>query len=89
MEPKLWYAESHSMVYDWISNSSPYQWCDIGGPNKTLEFAAEWYNTAIKAGRGVVMNNRCGAIPDFDTPEYAKFSSIQERKWETSEGIDP
>ncbi|KAF8604399.1 glycoside hydrolase [Ceratobasidium sp. AG-I] len=64
-------------------------WCDIGGPNKTLEFAAEWYNSATKAGREVTMNNRCGAIPDFDTPEYAKFSSIQERKWETSEGIDP
>ncbi|KAG8686822.1 hypothetical protein FRC09_013901, partial [Ceratobasidium sp. 395] len=65
------------------------QWCDIGGPNKTLEFAAEWYNTAGRAGREVTMNNRCGAIPDFDTPEYTKFSSIQERKWETSEGIDP
>ncbi|KAG8743767.1 hypothetical protein FRC10_011487 [Ceratobasidium sp. 414] len=64
-------------------------WCDIGGPNKTLEFAAEWYNAAAQAGREVTMNNRCGAIPDFDTPEYAKFSSIQERKWETSEGIDP
>ncbi|KAG8770283.1 hypothetical protein FRC12_004381 [Ceratobasidium sp. 428] len=64
-------------------------WCDIGGPNKTLEFAAEWYNTAGRAGREVTMNNRCGAIPDFDTPEYTKFSSIQERKWETSEGIDP
>ncbi|KAB5590881.1 Alpha-L-fucosidase [Ceratobasidium theobromae] len=64
-------------------------WCDIGGPNKTLEFAAEWYNAAAKAGREVVMNNRCGAIPDFDTPEYAKFSSTQERKWETNEGIDP
>ncbi len=65
------------------------QWCDIGGPNKTLEFAAEWYNAAARAGREVTMNNRCGAIPDFDTPEYTKFSSIQERKWETSEGIDP
>ncbi|QRV85448.1 alpha-L-fucosidase [Ceratobasidium sp. AG-Ba] len=64
-------------------------WCDIGGPNKTLEFAAEWYNDATRAGREVTMNNRCGEIPDFDTPEYTKFSSIQERKWETSEGIDP
>jgi alpha-L-fucosidase len=28
-------------------------------------------------------------LPDFDTPEYATFASIQERKWESSEGMDP
>ena len=28
-------------------------------------------------------------VPDFDTPEYAKFSATQSRKWETSEGMDP
>ncbi|KAG8737853.1 hypothetical protein FRC10_007585, partial [Ceratobasidium sp. 414] len=39
-------------------------WCDIGGPNRTLEFAAEWYNKAIKAGRQVTLNNRCGVAPD-------------------------
>ncbi|KAF8751690.1 Alpha-L-fucosidase [Rhizoctonia solani] len=65
------------------------QWCDIGGPNRTLEFAAEWYNQATKAGKQVTMNNRCGVVPDFDTPEYARFSSIQTHSWETSEGIDP
>ncbi|CAE6364822.1 unnamed protein product [Rhizoctonia solani] len=64
-------------------------WCDIGGPNRTLEFAAEWYNRATKAGKQVTMNNRCGLVPDFDTPEYARFSSIQTHSWETSEGIDP
>ncbi|CAE6446498.1 unnamed protein product [Rhizoctonia solani] len=64
-------------------------WCDIGGPNRTLEFAAEWYNQAAKAGKQVTMNNRCGFVPDFDTPEYARFSSIQTHSWETSEGIDP
>ncbi|CUA75537.1 alpha-L-fucosidase [Rhizoctonia solani] len=64
-------------------------WCDLNGPNKTLEFAAEWYNKMVDEGREVALNNRCGAIPDFDTPEYTKFSSIQERKWETNEGIDP
>ncbi|KAG8706494.1 hypothetical protein FRC11_008185, partial [Ceratobasidium sp. 423] len=64
-------------------------WCDIGGPNRTLEFAAEWYNHAAKAGKQVTMNNRCGFVPDFDTPEYARFSSIQTHSWETSEGIDP
>ncbi|KAJ1300816.1 hypothetical protein OPQ81_002456 [Rhizoctonia solani] len=64
-------------------------WCDIGGPNRTLEFAAEWYNRAARAGKQVTMNNRCGFVPDFDTPEYARFSSIQTHSWETSEGIDP
>ncbi|KAG9119987.1 hypothetical protein FRC07_004706, partial [Ceratobasidium sp. 392] len=64
-------------------------WCDIGGPNRTLEFAAEWYNKAAKAGRQVTLNNRCGVAPDFDTPEYTRFSSIQTHSWETSEGIDP
>ncbi|PVF93523.1 glycoside hydrolase [Serendipita vermifera] len=64
-------------------------WCDIGGPNRTFEFAAKWYNDARQAGRQVTMNNRCGAAPDFDTPEYARFSSVQTRSWETNEGIDP
>ncbi|GAB1526106.1 hypothetical protein RhiTH_009272 [Rhizoctonia solani] len=68
---------------------SEIMWCDIGGPNRTLEFAAEWYNQATKAGKQVTMNNRCGVVPDFDTPEYARFSSIQTHSWETSEGIDP
>lgn len=31
----------------------------------------------------------CGAVPDFDTPEYARFASVQTHHWETSEGIDP
>ncbi|KAG8695553.1 hypothetical protein FRC09_009085 [Ceratobasidium sp. 395] len=64
-------------------------WCDIGGPNRTLEFASRWYNQAAKAGRQVTINNRCGVAPDFDTPEYTRFSSIQTHSWETSEGIDP
>ncbi|KIM24230.1 glycoside hydrolase family 29 protein [Serendipita vermifera MAFF 305830] len=64
-------------------------WCDIGGPNRTAEFAAKWYNDARSQGRQVTMNNRCGIAPDFDTPEYARFSSVQTRSWETNEGIDP
>ncbi|KAG8876596.1 hypothetical protein FRB97_004072 [Tulasnella sp. 331] len=64
-------------------------WCDIGGPNLTKEFAEDWYPFAESQGRQVVMNNRCGDLPQFDTPEYSKFSSIQTVKWETSEGIDP
>ncbi|KAG6332762.1 hypothetical protein ID866_6327 [Astraeus odoratus] len=65
------------------------QWCDIGGPNKTPEFAAAYYNHAMKHGYQVVMNDRCGDVPDFDTPEYAKYGTIQTRRWETSEGMDP
>ncbi|KIM58478.1 glycoside hydrolase family 29 protein [Scleroderma citrinum Foug A] len=64
-------------------------WCDIGGPNKTPEFAAEYYNNAMKHGYQVVMNDRCGDVPDYDSPEYAKYGTIQTRSWETSEGMDP
>ncbi|KAJ6579955.1 glycoside hydrolase family 29 protein [Mycena vulgaris] len=64
-------------------------WCDIGGPNRTLEFAAQFYNHALTQGRQVTMNNRCGAVPDFETPEYATFGSIQPSSWESSEGMDP
>ncbi|KAF8985934.1 glycoside hydrolase family 29 protein [Cyathus striatus] len=71
-------------VYD-----SDIMWCDIGGPNNTLRFAAEFYNHAQEQGREVTINNRCGAVPDFDTPEYATFGSIQPRAWESSEGMDP
>ncbi|KAG8932212.1 hypothetical protein FRC02_001510 [Tulasnella sp. 418] len=72
-----------------VNYETEIMWCDIGGPNLTVEFAKEWYPFAESQGRQVVMNNRCGAIPQFDTPEYTKFSSIQTTKWETSEGIDP
>ncbi|KAJ7057775.1 glycoside hydrolase family 29 protein [Mycena amicta] len=64
-------------------------WCDIGGPNRSLEFAATFYNHAMSQGRQVTLNDRCGVIPDFDTPEYATFGSIQTDKWESSEGMDP
>ncbi|KXN86827.1 Alpha-L-fucosidase [Leucoagaricus sp. SymC.cos] len=64
-------------------------WCDIGGPNKTLEVAAQFYNHARSQGRQVTLNNRCGAVPDFDTPEYATFGAIQTRNWESNEGMDP
>ncbi|KZP28385.1 glycoside hydrolase family 29 protein [Athelia psychrophila] len=64
-------------------------WCDISSANLTLDFAARFYNHAAQDGRQVVMNDRCGNVPDFDTPEYSTFGSIQTRKWETSEGMDP
>jgi len=68
---------------------SEIMWCDIGGPNKTLEFAPRFYNHAMAQGRQVAMNDRCGLAADHDSPEYAKFGSIQTRRWETSEGMDP
>lgn len=64
-------------------------WCDIGGPNMTAEFASAWFNEAAKQGRQVSINNRCGTPGDFDTPEYAKYDSVQMRKWESSLGMDP
>ncbi|KAF9442800.1 glycoside hydrolase family 29 protein [Macrolepiota fuliginosa MF-IS2] len=64
-------------------------WCDIGGPNKTLQVAAQFYNHAQSQGRQVTINSRCGAAPDFDTPEYATFGAIQTRDWESNEGMDP
>lgn len=35
-------------------------WCDIGGPNRTIEFASSWFNKAAAENRQVVMNSRCG-----------------------------
>ncbi|KAL7417418.1 alpha-L-fucosidase-domain-containing protein [Mrakia frigida] len=64
-------------------------WCDIGGANHTSVLAAEWWTNATKEGRQVAMNNRCGVAPDFSTPEYAQFKTIQSNKWESCEGLDP
>ncbi|KAH6684291.1 putative alpha-L-fucosidase [Halenospora varia] len=66
-------------------------WCDCGAANGSAEFASAWFNRASAQGREVTMNSRCG-IPegsDFDTPEYATFSSVSERKWESNQGMDP
>ncbi|KAJ7484667.1 glycoside hydrolase family 29 protein [Mycena latifolia] len=72
-----------------VTYDTEIMWCDIGGPNKTLDFAATFYNHAMAQGRQVTINDRCGTLPDFDTPEYATFGSIQTAKWESSEGMDP
>ncbi|KAJ8591044.1 glycoside hydrolase family 29 protein [Rhizopogon salebrosus TDB-379] len=82
----LQYPQMLSLAQDY---GTEIMWCDIGGPNKTLEFAAQFYNTAMQNGYQVTMNDRCGAVPDFDTPEYATFGSLSTRRWETSEGMDP
>lgn len=64
-------------------------WCDIGGPNDTARFAAEWFNAAAARGRQVSLNARCGLPGDFDTPEYARYAAVQRRKWESNLGMDP
>lgn len=64
-------------------------WCDIGGPNLTVEFASAWFNSAAQQGKQVSTNNRCGTPGDFDTPEYATYGSVQTRKWESNMGMDP
>jgi alpha-L-fucosidase len=64
-------------------------WCDIGGPNLTAEFAAEYFNNAAQQGNQVLMDNRCGLPGDFDTPEYARYDAVQVRKWESNLGMDP
>ncbi|EMR67102.1 putative glycoside hydrolase family 29 protein [Eutypa lata UCREL1] len=64
-------------------------WCDIGGPNMTAEFAAEYFNSKAQKGEQVMINNRCGVPGDFDTPEYARYSAVQRRKWESNLGLDP
>lgn len=64
-------------------------WCDIGGPNLTAEFAAQYFNMFAAQGRQVLIDNRCGLPGDFDTPEYASYESVQRRKWESSLGMDP
>lgn len=64
-------------------------WCDIGGPNRTAEFASSWFNRAAEQNRQVVMNARCGLPGDFDTPEYARYKRVQVRKWESNLGMDP
>ncbi|CAK7214861.1 hypothetical protein SEUCBS140593_002333 [Sporothrix eucalyptigena] len=68
-------------------------WCDCGpATNATAEFVAEWWNRAQNGtGRVPVVNSRCGLpqLADFETPEYATYSSAQRRKWESNRGMDP
>jgi alpha-L-fucosidase len=64
-------------------------WCDIGGPNRTAEFASSWFNALATQNKQALMNARCGLPGDFDTPEYARYGAVQPRKWETNQGMDP
>jgi alpha-L-fucosidase len=66
-------------------------WCDAGASNGTAAFAERWWNWARAHDRDVAINSRCGTatVNDFDTPEYATFSTAQRRKWESNMGMDP
>ncbi|KAF2713797.1 glycoside hydrolase family 29 protein [Pleomassaria siparia CBS 279.74] len=70
---------------------SDIMWCDAGASNGTANFAARWFEYARVEGRDVTINSRCGTVEanDFDTPEYATFSTAQRRKWESNRGMDP
>ncbi|RYP65930.1 hypothetical protein DL771_008060 [Monosporascus sp. 5C6A] len=76
------------LAYDY---GTDIMWCDAGASNGTDGFAARWFNWARGQGRQVVINDRCGSpwAADFDTPEYATFSTPQRRKWESNQGMDP
>lgn len=72
--------------------STEIMWCDCGNAeNGTPQFAADWWNKARAQNRQVTMNSRCGFAhtTDFDTPEYKTFSTVQARKWESNQGMDP
>ncbi|KAF8131998.1 glycoside hydrolase family 29 protein [Boletus edulis] len=82
----LQYPQMLSLAVDY---GTEIMWCDIGGPNNTIEFAAQFYNHAMENGYQVTLSDRCAAVPDFDTPEYVLSGSLSTRKWERTEGVDP
>ena len=71
---------------------SDIMWCDAGAFNGTDRFAANWFNWARDTRhKQVLINDRCGStwVADIDTPEYATFGQVQQRKWESNRGMDP
>jgi alpha-L-fucosidase len=65
-------------------------WCDIGGPNRSNEVMAHYFNQAKNRPRPkeVTVDNRCGnGVHDFTTPEYDVEPDITESKWEATRGI--
>ncbi|KAK7751912.1 hypothetical protein SLS62_006213 [Diatrype stigma] len=89
--PDLMVPQMDILAYEY---NTDIMWCDAGASNGTDGFAARWFNWARaqgEEGRQVVLNDRCGSpwAADFDTPEYATFSTPQRRKWESNQGLDP
>ena len=65
-------------------------WCDIGGPNRSNEVFAHYFNQAKNRPhpKEVTVDNRCGNdIYDFTTPEYSVEPDINPAKWEATRGI--
>jgi alpha-L-fucosidase len=65
-------------------------WCDIGGPNRSHEVMAHYFNQAKNRPqpKEVTVDNRCGnGIYDFTTPEYSVEPDINPEKWEATRGI--
>jgi alpha-L-fucosidase len=65
-------------------------WCDIGGPNRSNEVMAHFFNQAKNRPqpKEVTVDNRCGnGVSDFTTPEYRVEPDINPAKWEATRGI--
>lgn len=65
-------------------------WCDIGGPNRSNEVFAHFFNQAKNRAqpKDVTVDDRCGnGISDFSTPEYSVEPDINPSKWEATRGI--
>lgn len=79
------YADAH-----WRELMDRYQpsvlWNDIGYPKagKLEQIFADFYNR----DKGGVVNNRFGRDHfDFTTPEYSRYDTIVEKKWESCRGL--
>jgi alpha-L-fucosidase len=93
----LKFTSPHSLEYAVVADAhlreliEKYQpsvlWGDIYYPDKGNigGIVADYYNL-ISDG---VINNRWGAsgLSDFSTPEYSKFETIQNEKWESCRGL--
>ncbi|CEP08256.1 hypothetical protein [Parasitella parasitica] len=66
-------------------------WCDIGGIHNSSVWQSNYFNQALKSGRQVAVNDRCGdaSASDFTTIEYKAVVDTPTRFWEATRGIDP
>ncbi|KAG8220485.1 hypothetical protein J3R82DRAFT_3181 [Butyriboletus roseoflavus] len=62
----LQYLHMLSLALDY---GTEIMWCDIGGPNNTLEFASQYYNNAMENGYHVTMSDRL-------SPSYSSFQLL-------------
>ncbi|KAG2237616.1 hypothetical protein INT48_004519 [Thamnidium elegans] len=66
-------------------------WCDIGGIHNSTVWQSDYFNNALKKGKQVTVNDRCGSdsASDFTTVEYKAVTDTPSRFWEATRGIDP